>query len=388
MQVLVAAAWPPWPLTDGARLLLHHQMRHLASRHDITLLAAARNPGEDEPPAGAEVAGLATEVVGDPGTRLGRYVRGRLAGWRMREPFEVPLVLGSELRERFREHLATGPDLVHLFGWGTAPLARDAEGFRVVHTAIDAWSLGHRMRSAPWWRDLIEADQRFFVPRHERRHYPAVDAVVVVSERDADHLRSLVPGARIEVVPNGVDPGPAPRDADDGVTIGFHGVLSSRANVAAARHLVQEVLPLVRQRHPSARALLVGHAPTPEVTSLAADDVDVVADVDEIRPWLERMTVYVAPMHIGSGIKNKVLEAMAAGRPIVATPRAIAGIGAGRGISEGVDARALAAATADLLDDPARRARVGAVARVRVVEEFSWERSAVRIEALWQELST
>jgi glycosyltransferase involved in cell wall biosynthesis len=90
-------------------------------------------------------------------------------------------------------------------------------------------------------------------------------------------------------------------------------------------------------------------------------------------------------MASGTGLKNKVLEAMAAGLPVVATSRAMNGIGAGAGVVIADTPEAMATAVIELLRDPARRAALGAAGRARVVEDFSWERSAAAIERLWSE---
>ena len=99
------------------------------------------------------------------------------------------------------------------------------------------------------------------------------------------------------------------------------------------------------------------------------------------------VAVYVAPLVSGSGIKNKVLEAMSAGRPVVTTPKGAAGIGAGDGVEVADDSGGVADRVVALLQDQGRRTAEGAAARRRVVAEFTWGGSAGRIEHLWQEVS-
>lgn len=387
MRALVISAWPPWPLDDGARLLLHHQLEQLADRHEVTLVAVGRHGDANH--VERRPRGLATlRTLPPPTSRTQGYVAARQRATRRLEPIEVGHVATPTLREVLDETLRHPFDVVHLFGWGTAQLAESVRPRPVVHSAIDAWSLGRDTARRPSLLRLFEFDQAFLVRRHERRHYPSCDAVVVVSEQDAAHLRALAPEARVEVVSNGVDPGPEPVAGDDGRTVGFHGVMSTRPNAEAAHHLVRQVLPRIRQRVEDARALIVGRNPASGLVAAAADaDVDVTGAVDDVRPWLEQMSVYVAPLTSGTGLKNKVLEAMAAARPVVATRHALGGIGPGDGVVAVESMAELADAAVDLLTDAEARTELGLAARVRVLREFSWARSAERIDELWRELA-
>ena len=193
--------------------------------------------------------------------------------------------------------------------------------------------------------------------------------------------------ARIEVVPNGVEAGDTPTAVGDDPVIGFHGTLSTLANITAATTLADGVLPLVQRAIPEARALLVGRDAPPSVTRLARADVELAGSVPIVRPHLERMAMYVAAMTNGTGIKNKVLEAMAAGRPVVATPLALNGIGQGTGVLVAEGAAGLAEATVRVLRDPALRARLGAEAREHALRDFSWEASVAKVERLWEEVA-
>ena len=148
--------------------------------------------------------------------------------------------------------------------------------------------------------------------------------------------------------------------------------------------LATEVLPRVQERHPQALALVIGSDAGPEVRALAGPHVEVTGAVDDVREAIQRCDVYVAAMVSGTGIKNKVLEAMAAARPVVATPLALDGIGDGAGVVTAEGSAALAAAASDLLDDPAAADALGAAGRQRVIEHHGWDRSAASLEALWR----
>jgi glycosyltransferase involved in cell wall biosynthesis len=390
LRVLVVTAWPPWRLQDGGSLILYHELRLLGPRHEVRVLSAGGPPGE-RPLAPGEARVPEGVEVRSFGTKLPRALDHALRRLRSRASGEPPHVLWVErpslLRALARERALRPPDLVHLHGWGTAQMWRLLAGTAAVHHAVDAWGLGHANRALPPWRRPLERRVEERIVAHERRHYPRLAAVLVAAERDAAYLRERAPGSRVEVIPNGVDAGPEPGPPAAEPVLAFHGAFETAANREAALVLVREVFPLVRAARPDARVILVGRDPPPALRRLAGDGVTVTGAVTDVRPWLERAAVYVAPMVSGTGIKNKVLEAMAAGLPVVGTPAALEGIGAGPGTLEARTPAEVAAAVLRLLDDAAARRDAGRRARQRVLAEHTWERHAARLEALWIEVA-
>ena len=376
VDILVVTAWSPWG-DDGNSIILGHQLPRLADRHRLTIFSAS--PADGAGPLPVRSFSRSWPAAVDYLLRRGR---GLLAG----EPAHVYWVERRRLRSVLRRQLAEQrPDLLYLFGWGTSRLARLAPGIPTVHFAIDPWSdaLGNRL--LPRWRRITDAGTRRLVAGHEARWYLRTGAVVVVAAEDADRLAQRAPGARVVVVPNGVDLGPEPTPPPVGPVVGFHGNFTVEANVEAARALVSVVLPALRARMPDTRVILVGRDPPAEVVDLAGPAVTVTGAVPDVRPWLEQMAVYLAPMTHGVGLKNKVLEAMAAGRPAVVTPLGLQGIGAGDGVVS-ADLPELAEVTLELLADPARAAAIGAAGRARVRRDFTWDQSTATLEQLFEEV--
>ena len=312
------------------------------------------------------------------------YATRRIAGLARGVPSHVLYVERPRLRKALQD-VARDADLVYLAGWGTAGLASVVSPTPVVHFAVDPWAASVENRRLPRWRRLADLGERRHVIRHEAQCYPLARAVVVVAESDAESLRRDLPGTHVVVVPNGVDLGVDPAAFPATPTIGFHGAFETQANVDGATALVREVLPLVRAQVPSVRALLVGRQPPPEIVALAGPEVELRADVPSVRAELDRMSVHVTWMPSGMGMKNKVLEAMAAGRPVVANARGASGIGAGDGLLVAPEPRDAASRIAALLTDPTALAQAGAAARARVVRDFTWSASAAALERVWLE---
>ncbi|HRY90479.1 MAG TPA: glycosyltransferase family 4 protein, partial [Rubrivivax sp.] len=158
-------------------------------------------------------------------------------------------------------------------------------------------------------------------------------------------------------------------------------------NVDAVLWFVAEVLPLVQRQRPGVKFWAVGNKPAPEVLALAGDAVTVTGWVDDVRPWLDRAALFVAPMRMGAGIKNKVLQAWAMGKAVVATPAAIGGLlaepGANLEVAEG--AEALAERIVQLLQDRERRTALGRAARATIEAHYTWARRAEALAEVMQD---
>jgi glycosyltransferase involved in cell wall biosynthesis len=384
---LVVSAWEPEHATEGGSLILANSLPHWSSRHEVRVLTVRRSAGRTvtaEGPNGVPVTSFARS-----GSASVDYVERRIWGLAHREPAHVRWVLRPPLLQATDFSIASGwPDVIHLLGWGTAPLWRNAGDIPTVHMPIDPWLVGLRNRRLPRWRALADAGAESAVRRHERVHYPKLGRVVVVAPHDAQTLAQQVPDARIDVVVNGVEAGPDPDPPSDDPVIAFHGAFEAQANVDAALVLIQEVLPAVRSEVPDARLRLIGRDPPAELRSLQGPSVEVTGAVPDIRADLSRTAVHADPMFSGTGLKNKVLEAMAAGLPVVATPLALSGIGAGEGTSEAATATDIARRLVELLQNRDLRLGEGDAARKRIIRDFSWASSARAIEDLWEQVAS
>lgn len=387
MRLLIVTSEAPLPPPNGSRLVVEALQRHLVADHEIRVLAL-RSPEQDpgDLPQGAAVE-LLEPLPDDPlhtaADLVGAFASGRPPAVR---------VLADRLRDPVRRQLAAfRPDVVHLIPGAMVEVGAEIVGTPTVLTALDAIHLNLLARareSTPLRRVAVHWKRR----RWERciaDRYPEFDAVTVVAEEDRRALLELAQGARIEVVPNGVDTDRfRPRDATEpGHRIVFHGVLRYPPNVTAARFLAERTFPRVRDRIPSATLELVGLDPTPAVRDLGGlPGVTVTGWVDDIVAALARADVYVCPMTTGTGIKNKLLEAMACGLPCVATTLATQGLDVTDDVQLLVrDSPDRAAdAVVALLRDRDRAAELGAAARRHVVGHHSWRSTVDRYVAVYR----
>jgi glycosyltransferase involved in cell wall biosynthesis len=193
---------------------------------------------------------------------------------------------------------------------------------------------------------------------------------------------------RVVTVPNGVDldyfhPAGARSQAE---TVLFTGKMSYHANEAAALRLGRAIMPRVWRDYPNARLVIAGKDPSPAVQALRQDRrLTVTGFVSDLRPYFWSATVVVAPLVYGTGIQNKVLEAMACGIPVVASPNACDGIGAtaGRDLLIGSDEAALAAHVVTLLRNESVRTRVALAGRQYVTKHHHWDEMATRLVGVY-----
>lgn len=212
--------------------------------------------------------------------------------------------------------------------------------------------------------------------RLESELYPLFRKAVFVSDVDARHAQKLAPKAECMSIPNGVDIAYFhPMRVQRSASIVFTGDMSYAPNRDAAYFLLDEILPRVPVEL-APHLYLVGQRPCKRLQSLDMENVTVTGFVDDLRPFLAKAAVYVSPLRFGSGIKNKVLEAMAMGQVVVGTPVSFEGIACESGkhcISSSATPYEFAAALTKVLRDRAAFEPMGAQARALVERDYSWD---------------
>lgn len=233
-------------------------------------------------------------------------------------------------------------------------------------------------------RDLLNIP---LMRRYERRYAAKFTDLVVTTPEDLQFFQPLRRQAPLHVVPNGVDLAEFPLRSHDpgGQELIFVGAMDYIANVDTAKFLAQSLLPALRQRYPQASLTLVGRHPTEAVTALGRlPGVTVTGQVPSVVDYLHRATVCVVPMRIGYGIKNKTLEAMAAGVPVVASDRGLEGLAVKNPVTA-LRANRLeeyVSAITELFEQPQLRQTIAQQARQLVESQFTWEQMGRQYERI------
>ena len=394
LTVLVIDRAPPMNPAQGNELIARNLFPLLRIDHRLILVAPVVAGEEVTARVGLE--GLFDIVRLVPRAKRMPSLRGwfepfvaRL-GVRLRGPLDSDAA--ARFRREIREVLATESiDVVHVRQLPMSSYAADLGSTPRLLELVDSETLAARRELAGTLRATIRRRIARVIERQAIRPFPIVTAVAAA---DAAALRSLAAGGRVEVIPNGVDAARFRPLTDMAVRPGsvvFVGAMSFPPNVAAVHWFVAEVLPRLRAIRPDVSLTIVGRDPLDSIAALAADPaITVTGAVDDVRPYLARAAAVVAPMVSGSGIKNKVLEAMAMQRPVVATPLAVEGltVQAGRDLLVADGPVAFAAAVASFLADPAQATSIGAAGRALVEATYTWEACAARYAAIYEELAS
>lgn len=260
-----------------------------------------------------------------------------------------------------------------------------------------AWETDRRKRSR-LHAAIYSRIQWDKLQRYERNVCQRVDRVIAVSDADAGALRKLDPRIDPTVIPNGVDLAyyaAYSRETDQQRpnygpnALVFTGKMDFRPNIDAVTWFAQEVLPLIQQEVPDVRFVVVGKEPHPRVADLAANPaITVTGWVPDVRAHIAASAVYVVPLRMGGGTRLKVLEAMAMCSALVSTRLGCEGFPlAGKDIvAFADDAPALAQAVVALLQDPARRRRMGEAGRAFVEANYGWSAIVPKLKAVYHEL--
>ncbi|MDA0159583.1 glycosyltransferase [Solirubrobacter ginsenosidimutans] len=378
VRILLCASEAPRAPLNGSRLVLSQLCARLAERAEVTVLAL-RHPDQDgEPPAGIELHELA---LSPPGRGRAWALRG--AALTLQEPVEARRLSAPFLRF-LPEFLATRSfDVAHVMLGTLAPIAPALGDLPAVIAPLDAWhrNVHAEVASATGLERVWRQSQERAVRRFEARAYRPYRRVVLVTDEDAHEVSRLDPSLRTATIPNGVDAAHFAPDGRPRAGVVFTGALDAPSNEQAALRLAERIMPLVRQSLPDAALTLVGRSPGPRLRALSG--VSVIADVPDLRPYLWGAGVYACPMVSGTGIKNKLLEAMAAGAPAVATPLACQGLA----VHDGAELRIadsdgdFAAALVSVLRDPAGLADA---ARAYVTARHDWDAVAAAYFAVYE----
>ena len=228
------------------------------------------------------------------------------------------------------------------------------------------------------WRDRLNLP---LLKCYEQRYCNKFSNIVVTTEDDRAQLHAFNPNAEFRVIANGVDFSEFPDRSQDpsGHQLIFIGAMDNLANIDAVQFLCLEILPELQKKYPDTTLTIVGARPTLEVSKLGdRPNITVTGRVASMADYLHQATVCVIPMRTGFGIKNKTLEAMAAGTPIVASDRGLEGLAVD---GETTPLRALranrvgeyVAAIARLFEDAALRESLSREARLFVETSHTWE---------------
>jgi glycosyltransferase involved in cell wall biosynthesis len=378
----------PYPPDGGVWIRTYHVLRLLARAFDITALCFERSPmaGHEavrDPRAGVEALSRFARVEVFPVPQ--RCSRARLV-WDHVRSIALQRVYTTFMFESrpFGRRLAelrrtTAFDLVHVDSLDLMAHLPACDGTPIVCVHHDVTSTQLRRRAAierTEWRRAYLRRQATLMARAERDWCARLAANVVVSPQDARSLGEIAPGARVMVVPNGVDVDEFRPSAVPGRGAAYVGGLHWFPNVDALDFFATDILPHVRRASPSVPIQWIGSATAEERRHyLGRYGIDVTGYVDDVRPLMEQAACHIVPLRAGGGTRLKILNSWAMGKPVVSTAIGCEGLDAvdGRNILIRNDPKAFAEAMHAVMLDAALARRLGAAGRATVEQTYSWD---------------
>ena len=389
MRVLYICHRIPYPPNKGEKIRAFHQLRGIASAHEVDLFTLADQP-EDLAHRTALLRYCREVTVVPLNPRLARLRS--LPYLFTKTPLTIPCFHSAELHRAVRKALAERSyDRIFVSCSAMAQYVEEAGQTPVLMDFVDVdsdkWTQFAGFVGFPL--SAVYRREGRCLREYERQACRRSTCVLVTTEREGVLARGIAEGTPVHVLPNGVDSDYFTLPASSGAgeftsapVVVFTGDMSYFPNEEAAIHFARRVLPLVQRSQPDARFLVVGRNPSRKVRDLTGiAGVEVTGFVPDVRVHLARARLSVAPFSIAAGVPNKILEAMSVGLPVVATPRAVQGLSPGvAGAIDTVEgAEEMAARVLALLRDPKEARRKGMECRRRVLEEHNWGRVIDRL---------
>lgn len=395
MRILWILPYLPWPTASGGKTRQYHLLRTLAARgHRITLLVQSKQALDDEARQALEPLLEQLIVLPRRGLRHPLTLATALVGpW--------PLLtcvngLAPELEQRFAELLQQPWDIVQVeHSYSFQPYAKALKNigqpFLLTEHNLESSLGGATYSRFPGWLAPFVRFDQWRARRWERRVFDAAARVVAVTESDAQAMRQLTK-TPVSVVVNGVDCRgfASVQRAAQSQRILFVGNYEYPPNVDAVCWALDEIMPRLWQQCPQARFAVAGYAMPADWAQRWPDArIEWHGFVDDLRTLQAESSLFLAPLRQGGGSKLKVLEALAAGLPLVSTSQGASGLQLrdDHDYRLGEDAQALAAALHELLDDTAMANRLATSGRLYANQQHDWQAAASQLEEVYRHMT-
>lgn len=385
MKLMIVVSRVPWPLDKGDKLRIYHQIKHLSERNHICLVALAE--GKVPQDAYSELKLFCDEVHFLP---LNPY---RIAIQILKAfvnglPLQVGYFYQASNARVVQQIFSTyKPDYVY------GQLVRVAEYIKELPTsktldlqdALSAGLLRRAVQSSFWMKALLMMEFRR-MKRYENDMLPYFDHLSIITQSDKDLLDTALQ-AKVSIISNGVDieyfkPIVKPKEFD----VVFTGNMNYPPNVMAAQFIVKKIMPILWNKYPTLRVLIAGANPHSTVRQLACQRVEVSGWVEDIRQAYAVSKVFVAPMQIGTGLQNKLLEAMAMGIPCVSSTLANEALQAKVDheilVANPFDENAYALAIEKLLFEVKIASQLSRNGLLFIKQKYHWQHSVHKLEDL------
>ncbi|TNE34767.1 glycosyltransferase [bacterium] len=367
----------PFPLIGGDRVKPYYIIKYLAKNHNVTLVTFFQGKKFTESLKNSVLKlGVDLHVLPLKPMNAGISSLPRLIS---KKPLEILYYEQKQFRDEVNKLLEDKNfDLAFAFFMRTAEYIKDVDVPSIL--MAEDCRTEYQKRSFKGSKNLKQKLVRFWEWKKLARYEPEIveyfDAVTLVSQEDIELMRNLNPKANYKLLSNGVDTEKfIPDEKVIRENLLFTGKMDVWANELMINRIVNEILPIVKQQFPKIKLILAGANPSKSIKKFEGDDVEIYSNVPEIVSFLQKAAVYVHPHYGGSGIQNKLLEAMSSGCPVVTTTTGNQGIYARNGeeILIADSSEEIAQKVIELLKNKELANKISKNARNHIVKSHSWE---------------
>ncbi len=383
MRIFVLLPRVPYPIEKGDKLRAFHQLRHLSENHELILCALSEK--KVHPDAYPELIKFVDNIHFVPISKMAsavNIIRAFFTG----KPLQVGYYFSEKARRRVNELIEFyQPDHIYAQLIRVAEYVKEKEVPKTLDYQDVFSSNMQRRAQAEFFmlRPLLRMEATR-LRRYERAIFPFFDNKTIISTPDRD-LIDHPDKEEIEIIPNGVDTAFfTPKETEKEYDLVFVGNMNYPPNIDGAEFLVKKILPLAEEKYGKIKVMLSGANPHPRVQRLASENVQVSGWVDDIRDSYRRAKVFIAPMRIGTGLQNKLLEAMAMKIPCITSPLANDALEAvdGEEILIGDSPEGFAENIVNLLNDELLYESISENGYRFVSEKFDWFQATAKLERL------
>lgn len=380
----------PFPPNKGDKVRSYHLLKHLCQQHHVFLGTFVDDPKDEVhvETVRALCADLHVARLRPPLARLSS-----LAGLLTGQSLSVRYYHDSGMQRWVNDTLVGQQiDTIIIFSSVMAQYAQPESGINqppmvVDFVDVDSAKWTQYAGAHRWPMSWIYRREGALLQKFERDVASRAKKSFFVTENETALFQKIAPECTGSVIAmsNGVDTGyfspdpllitpfDGPGVASDQISLVFTGAMDYWPNIDAVTWFVRQILPVLRQTRPQIRFYIVGRNPPPSVLALAGNAVVVTGTVNDVRPYLQHATLVVAPLRVARGLQNKILEAMAMGKPVVASRSCALGLDATQDeLVSASGVRGFVHEILALLASPTRAVSIGEAARRRVIRNYSW----------------
>jgi len=381
MKIFYLVSRIPYPINKGDKLRAYHQLKLLSEKHDIILIALTDQPIAED--SLKELRKYCSEVVIYSISKW-RIFLNIINGIFKTIPFQVSYFFSKSVKKKIEYAIDKHkPDLIYCQLIRMAEYVKDIKEVPKILDYVDALSKGLARRldnSNLFLKSVIKLEYKR-VWAYENEMNNLFDKSIIITKQDREYL-PVENKEEIAIIPNGIDFDYfQPMTIDKKYDLVFAGNMSYPPNISATKFLIKKILPEIIKTLPNIKCLIVGSSPNRTIKKLAGKNVDVLGWVENIKLYYAYSKIFVAPLQLGTGLQNKLLEAMAMEIPCIASSQAHRGVNAPINdcIFVADNVGEYYHAVLKLLNQPNLASKLAENARTWVSENYNWSNIAIKL---------